>query len=617
MASVFANGNTIISSWQSEFSDKQGNNNFYFYESQGGQLLDMIYDDAKKTWHSSKGTHPLFGAQFASPGAASDTNLTFLSPVRGTVRLQGKAMRNQAYIGGAVFGDGVNLSILKNNRTIWNGSIASDSASAEYDLTLSVKVGDKIHFRINAGFNNAYDSTEWWPSVDYVSSNYVVDEYDPIYYQKSGDIVTELEYNESNGLYVASDNIALISDSSVMPSDSYSVIKQFNISETGRYRVYAAMTSNSTLSNGNILTVHKNGIEVWKQLCVGGETDILDIGIYAQKNDKIDVEVGVNEYSGFNHCTWVCDVTKYLGKLFKECDTSSGPSYSVIKEFALSSFVKKTQENGVTYSSEKYGVKHPMVYNNVNNRWDSGLSGEKDYISDTEISPGITTNAVLDILLKEDGILKIDGPLIVNSQSDGVLSKIYLNDKVVWSNRVGSERSLRWDDPFDEVYFLNNINVIINVNSGDKLSFSFNKWRNDTQDIVDISKVKLQYISGNILSKTTKWKLANSVVVDTVEGTVHTDGICDNVDVKLINGITYIAKSDLKKIFKENTKEIEELYAEATIVPLRDAAELAKKSVFWAADRMVMIYNNPSIFYGYPENGEIKVQIELGRDLFE
>ena len=36
------------------------------------------------------------------------------------------------------------------------------------------------------------------------------------------------------------------------------------------------------------------------------------------------MEVGVNEYAGFNRCEWTCDATKYMGKLFKTCDTSAG-----------------------------------------------------------------------------------------------------------------------------------------------------------------------------------------------------------------------------------------------------------------------------------------------------
>ena len=87
------------------------------------------------------------------------------------------------------------------------------------------------------------------------------------------------------------------------------------------------------------------------------------------------------------------------------------------------------------------------------------------------------------------------------------MTKIYLNGRILWSNRVGSEQSLRWDDKYDEVYFLNNINAMAKVKSGDTLTFVFNKWRDDWNDNVDITDVKLMYVEGDVLSETTKWKL--------------------------------------------------------------------------------------------------------------
>ena len=137
-----------------------------------------------------------------------------------------------------------------------------------------------------------------------------------------------------------------------------------------------------------------------------------------------------------------------------------------------------------------------MIYNSASQRWESGVSGEKDYVSETKVGPGVTTNAIIDIKLPEDGILKLGGLLNIDSASDGVLTKIYLNGRILWSNRVGSEQSLRWDDKYDEVYFLNNINAMAKVKSGDTLTFVFNKWRDDWNDNVDITDVKLYVCRG-------------------------------------------------------------------------------------------------------------------------
>lgn len=608
---------SAIATYTAKFSEQQGVDCFYFCESTSGQVKELVYNiesNGVKRWISESGEYPMFYQNYATPGASSDFEMMFVSPMRGTVRLQGTVERAPGYIGNSAFGDGVKLSILKNNRVIWSGSIASNQASESYDVSASVTVGDKLHFVVNCGQHNYFDATCWYPTVEYISTDYERDEYDPIYYQKKADELKEIPFSETANGYLADDNIAFVSDQEVMPSDNYSIVKRYKISETGRYRVYAPVTSNSTTGFGNVIRVLRNNEECWKQLLVAGTTSTLDVGIFAEKGDYVDVEVGVNGSAGFNKCKWTCDVSKYIGKLFKSCDTSVGDSYTVEKEYTLSSFIKDTDNVGIY--SEKY-TKVPMVYNSTSKRWESGVSGEKDYVSETTAGPGITTDAIIDIKLPKTGILKLDGDLKIDSASDGVLTKIYLNDKLLWSNRVGSEQSLRWDDKFDEVYFLNKVNVMAYVQSGDTLTVRFNKWRSDGNDNVDISDIKLKYVTGNVLSETTKWKLKNSTVIDTENGSVYNNGINNGkIEVSINDGTTYIQKTDLSKVFGDKAADIEKLYPSDDVVPLRAAAEKIGKSLFWSADRIITLYDGISVFYGYPEDGEIRTQLKMGGELF-
>lgn len=608
---------SAIATYTAKFSEQQGVDCFYFCESTSGQVKELVYNiesNGVKRWISESGEYPMFYQNYATPGASSDFEMMFVSPMRGTVRLQGTVERAPGYIGNSAFGDGVKLSILKNNRVIWSGSIASNQASESYDVSASVTVGDKLHFVVNCGQHNYFDATCWYPTVEYISTDYERDEYDPIYYQKKADELKEIPFSETASGYLADDNIAFVSDQEVMPSDNYSIVKRYKISETGRYRVYAPVTSNSTTGFGNVIRVLRNNEECWKQLLVAGTTSTLDVGIFAEKGDYVDVEVGVNGSAGFNKCKWTCDVSKYIGKLFKSCDTSVGDSYTVEKEYTLSSFIKDTDNVGIY--SEKY-TKVPMVYNSTSKRWESGVSGEKDYVSETTAGPGITTDAIIDIKLPKTGILKLDGDLKIDSASDGVLTKIYLNDKLLWSNRVGSEQSLRWDDKFDEVYFLNKVNVMAYVQSGDTLTVRFNKWRSDGNDNVDISDIKLKYVTGNVLSETTKWKLKNSTVIDTENGSVYNNGINNGkIEVSINDGTTYIQKTDLSKVFGDKAADIEKLYPSDDVVPLRAAAEKIGKSLFWSADRIITLYDGISVFYGYPEDGEIRTQLKMGGELF-
>lgn len=616
----FAADSPSIASYTAAFSETQGANCFYFCESKSGQIEELIYNveaNGNKRWISQSGEYPMLTTVYATPGGASDYEIMFVSPMRGTVQLKGVVKRAPDNIGDSTFGDGVKLNILKNSRVIWSGSIDSDEASAEYDVTASLAVGDKLHFVINCGQHNYYDATEWYPTVNYTSNEYIRDEFDPVYFQKRDDTMKELEFSESADGYMADDGVAFVSNQAVMPSDQYSVVKRFKIGEMGRYRVYAPVTSNSATGFGNIIKVFKNDEEIWKQLIVPGKTNTLDIGVFAQKDDYIDVEVGVNEYAGFNRCEWTCDATKYMGKLFKTCDTSAGEKYTVQKEYSLSSFIQKSKTDKVGIYSEKYS-KVPMIYNSASQRWESGVSGEKDYVSETKVGPGVTTNAIIDIKLPEDGILKLGGLLNIDSASDGVLTKIYLNGRILWSNRVGSEQSLRWDDKYDEVYFLNNINAMAKVKSGDTLTFVFNKWRDDWNDNVDITDVKLMYVEGDVLSETTKWKLKNSMIIGTTTGKLCNNGTSvGNVNITVNNGTSYIAKSDVKKVFGNKSTVILEQYTNDDKIPVRDAAKLAGKSLFWAADKMIILYDGISVFYGYPEECEIRTQLELGGGLFE
>lgn len=73
----------------------------------------------------------------------------------------------------------------------------------------------------------------------------------------------------------------------------------------------------------------------------------------------------------------------------------------------------------------------------------------------------------------------------------------------------------------------------------------------------------------------------------------------------------------MEKVFGDNAEKIAEQYVNDTEVPLRKAAEIAEKNLFWAADRMIMLYDGISVFYSYPEECEIRTHIEKGGELFE
>lgn len=375
-------------------------------------------------------------------------------------------------------------------------------------------------------------------------------------------------------------------------------------------------------SGGNIIKVYKNDEKIWEQLVAVGEEQIVDIGFWANKDDIIATEISVKEFTGYNHMEWECNVTRYIKPFVCEASTSVRHNTGIIKSYPLGSFVGSSQgANGSAFYTYKNDMVYPMTYNATEKKWKSTVPTDTGYISPTAVYPGsewaVGGDSVMEFKLPESGIINLAGPLEVNAAGDGVLTKIYINDELIWSNRIGGDRVVRWDEPYDVCYFLNNVNATAKVEQGDVMKLTFNGWRRRNKDDVGIANININYVSENVISDTTRWKLDNSTVIDTTAKRVHKDGVYSNVDVILHNGTTYVAASDIQKVFGEAQSTASTNINGTEYIPLRAAAESCGKSVSWAADRMALVYDTIPVFFGYPELSEIKTVLEIGGDLFE
>lgn len=601
---------TVINTYQSVFEKEQGVNNWYFCSYVGGEASELPYDKTLDRW---KGTTdvPMISSARMVPSSSADVGIKFVVPERGMVRLKGKAETADP---GTAQDSGSVVTIQKGSKVIWTDSINYGSPK-EYSVILSVAKGDELHFIVNRGASTGWDRVVWWPSVEYLDMEYVVDTGGYEFFQKKDGELKQLEYNDEIGGYIAEDELAFISDDSFLATEEYSLVKRLTLTERGRHRVYAEIKTLDERSGGNTIKVYKNSEELWEQYFPPGESGVLDVGFYAFPEDVVDVEVIVNEFTGFNLVNWNCEISKYLGLPFRTPSTSVGEQWGVQKEYTLGSLVKSVQGNGMQYYTIKYDIKHPMTYNTSNKRWVSPIEGEGGYISSSAISPGKFSDTAIEYTVPETGIMKIEGDMAVNAgASDGVLSKVYINDKLIWSSRVGDETSVRFDEPYDVKYFLNTINVTANVEKNDIITFRFNKWRLNTGDVVDISNVKIKYITGNVLSRTTEKKLNDSIVIDTVDKGAYINGEFSAVDVIVSDGTTYIAKSDAGKMFDNITDVVNINNVE--YVSLRKTAESNNKNVIWTADRLVIIYDGIPVRFGYPELSEITTALK-GGNLFD
>lgn len=326
--------------------------------------------------------------------------------------------------------------------------------------------------------------------------------------------------------------------------------QRYLVEREGRYRIYGELAATSETGD-SVITITKNYEPVWTQMIPEGETGVVDIRMLTELYDFIDIEV-TNE-NNTDTFDWQCDI-EWIPGTISVCvaSTSQGASDNVISEHTLSSLIESASEKYLIYNY----VEFPMTYDATDGKWIDTSTDSTAYITTDEVKPGSNADVYVDVAATATGTMRITGNLPVSKQSDGVLAKVYLNDELLWSNRTGGERSVRWDEPYDVSYFTNDINATAIVKEGDIITFSFGRWRTDTGDKLDISDIKISYIEGNPMTETTQWKLDKCTVAE--EGSQPE---ADNI-INLDNG--YVLAYDGLPIFI-GYPEISEIKADMEI----------------------------------------------------
>lgn len=600
----------VVLTYTAAYSKEQGKNNWYFYE-YGKNEGELVLVDT--TWRSASGSHPTYNDGEMTPANSIPVGFRFVANEKGMVRLKGSVTMPFT---ASTSGNGVIVSICKGATELWKGSVRY-GADASYNLETSLREGEYLDFKIDANGNNGYDWTRWYPTVEYLGVAFSEENPDKFYQKKNGE-KKQLSYNQEKEAYIAEDGLAMISDFNVMPTDEYSVIKAVEVKEEGRHRVLCKLNSGDIRSNGVIVKVYKNGEMIWQQLCLDEEEAVVDVRALCSVGDIIEVEVGVNDFEGYSNYEWSCAVTKYVGTLESIASTSQGANYNYIEKVKLGDMIGATQgTNGVSLYTIQKDKWIPMAYNTSKSRWDttakSGVYSDLGgYISQSKVNPGKDTDSAIEWIVPKDGTIKLTGNVSAPSSRDGVVVDIYKNDKLVWSNRVGGTRLVRWDEPYDTAYVQQQINAVTNVKSGDKLVYIFDQWRNSSGDDIDISDFEIAYISGDILSDTTKWKINNSILLDTKTGEALVYGERCQIASVFVNDMTYIRKADAESIFGKDVAADKITVDGAEYVQLRGISNSLGKNILWAEERLVIIHDGLPTFYGFAELGEIGVALEGG-----
>ena len=602
----------MLSTYKTGFDSEQGKDNWYYCWFSGSDVNEMVWDADAQLYSPGNGkVDPSIRSNQLNTGNDAGAGYKFVAPEKGMLRARGEVA--QAYPD-STKGNGIIAHIRKGSKDLWSAHVTYGNIQ-KYDIIIPVREGEEVYFYADANGNNGYDWFWWRPTVEYLDMEYVAEEEDALYFQKRGDKMLRLEFDDNTERYIASDGIAYICGKEFRTSENYTLVRRFEAPSTTRYRVCGTIEPKDSRSGGTVLTVKLNGKEVWKQLFPDDKKGSFDVRMRANEGDNIDVELDVAEYTGYNSANWECNVEQLPGTAYCIASTSVNHTYAVLDEIKLGSLTGRSSENGVKFYSQSFSRKIPMKYDSSAKKWVSTVSGDTGYFTSTAAYPGKHYDSVMEYVVEKDGTMRFDGKLAPEGASDGVISKIWLNDKVVWSSRIGGERVVKWDEPFDTSYFSYEVNAVANVKAGDVLKFTFNQWRLVKSDSVDLSDVTLRYISGNPLSETTKWKLGRSVVVDTEQKTVRKDGAVVSADVFVDNGTTYISATDAMNLFGDFSVETKS-FDGVEYVPVRSVAEGMGKSVVWAADRFVLAHDGIPVLFTWAELSEIETALE-GGVLFE
>lgn len=607
---AYAAETVITQTFSSAYETVQGKNNFRFVQFDGDEKTDMIYSASNSRWEANP--VGVIKVNAITPGNDTDVGFLFTAPLKGVVKLQGT-------IGWALTtndgGDGVLLTIGKGEETLWTQDVPFGETPS-YDLEANVRKGDEIWFRVNSKKHNGYDAIVWWPSVAYTAKAYsgAVGREGYQYMQRMDGKLSELKYDEETDRFMASDGIAFMSDYEIMPSDKCSMVTRFTVKEAGKHRVNAILSGMDRRSGGSIVYVYHNDKLMWQQMVPANEKGGVDVRFTAEKEDVIDIEVKTNDFSGYNYSEWSVDVTPFVGSQpFSDATTASGSNYAVDSEFTLSSKIGSTVSADTLLYAIYNDTKFPMTYSS--GTWVANVLGDSTCkMTSTAVTPGNQRGEpAMDIVLDKSGIIKVEGNLPVNKGTNGMLIKVYLNDKEVWSNRVGGDVSVKYDEEIDTVYFVDDINVTQQVKAGDKLTFKFGKWRKWTNGTsLNIGDIKIKYISGDMLSATTKWKIKQSTIIDIETDKAYIKDKFEPITSVVKNGTTYITEDSAQKLGFEEWQSMVVTFDGESYVPVRSIAESEGKTVVWGADRFVVIHDGISTFFGTSEFSEMLLAVKGG-----
>ncbi|TVX92185.1 RHS repeat protein [Paenibacillus agilis] len=409
-----------------DYSTIQGDNNWYYQEWDGSTYTNLAWDNSKKLWQG-KNKHATIAANIHHPDHV-DIVRKWVAPKSGIVHISGQVAKSNP-----TCGDGVKAIIRKNNKLIWSTAIGYDDkvgVSASY--TTNVATGDALYFIVNQQQENSCDGTFWDPTITYDEKplKYTASEgYSSIqgqnnwyYEEQDKDKFYPMTWIKKENLWRGSTEFSMIGHHWQHPEARDSV-RTWAAPTSGVVQITGKLAKeNISCGNGVIATIYKNDNAIWSTPIVFDDKVGFQIKqhITVRTDDRLRFVISQN---GENSCD---------GTIFNPTITYDAQP---IKYTASEGYSPIQGQNNWYYEERDKDKFYPMTWIKAETLWRG--NAEYSMIGHHWQHPE-ARDSVRTWLAPTSGVVRITGPLVKDNVvcGNGVIAKIYKNDKVVWTTPV-------------------------------------------------------------------------------------------------------------------------------------------------------------------------------------
>lgn len=480
--------------FSADFSSAQGQNQWYYKQSDGTKYSDMAWDSANSRWKGAQTFNLITGA-WMHPDA-NDAVIAWVAPWAGTIRLNANTISNP--VGG---GDGVKVKVMKDLAQVWplSGwqSIASNSSVNFPDTEITVNQLDIIYFIVNKNGNNSFDTTFWNPSVSYTQFNsysfsqgFSATQGDNQwhYQQWNGSGYSNMTWDSGNNRWVGAQAFNLIANAWLHP-DTNDAVLAWKAPHAGTIRIVGndITVPGNPAGDGVKVKILKNNTNIWPTSgwqSISANSYVLydDSIVTVAQNDMIYFIVNKNGNNSYDQTNWNPFI-EYI---------------NVADVFRLSSDITGLQGEKMWYFEQSDGVNYySMTWDSANSRW---RGDQASNVIGSGIMHPDTNDAVLKWVAPRDGTVKISGATIgAASGGDGVKVKVMYNNANVWPASGWQSIASGSSAAFPE--------TVLTLRKGARLDFIVNRNTTATNDTTtwdpEISYIgKLNYKQSIDLSST-------------------------------------------------------------------------------------------------------------------